>query len=71
MPTDRQNETRSGGAMLLACKLFPRTSGAGRPYLLGRLGNLRLLVLPKREGEAGEHTHVLMLAEAPQHGGAE
>jgi hypothetical protein len=68
MPTDRQNETRSG-PMLAACKLYPRTSGAGRPYLVGRLGGLRLLVLPKREGEGGEHTHMLMLAEAPQQEG--
>jgi hypothetical protein len=67
MPTDRQNDNRSG-VMLAACRLYPRTSSGGRPYLLGRLGNLRLLVLPKREGEVGEHTHVLMLAEAPQHG---
>jgi hypothetical protein len=68
MPTDRQNDNRSG-AMLAACKLFPRTSGAGRPYLVGRIGALRVLVLQKREGEAGEHTHVLMLAEAPQREG--
>jgi hypothetical protein len=29
---------------------------------------LRVLVMPKREGEAGEHTHVLMLAEAQREG---
>jgi hypothetical protein len=55
--------------MLTACRLFSRTSGKGTPYLLGRIGALRVLIMPKREGEAGEHTHVLMLAEAPQHGG--
>jgi hypothetical protein len=70
MRDDQQNDTRSG-PMLVACKLYPRTSGAGRPYLVGRLGGLRILILPRREGEAGEHSHVLMLAEAPQHGGAE
>jgi hypothetical protein len=68
MPEDRHTDNR-GGAMLAACKLYSRTSSAGRPYLLGRLGNLRLLVLQKREGEAGEHTHVLMLAEASRREG--
>jgi hypothetical protein len=68
MRDDGQNPNRSG-AMLAACKLYPRTSGKGTPYLLGRIGALRVLVLPKREGEAGEHTHVLMLAEAPQQEG--
>jgi hypothetical protein len=68
MPTDRQNETRSG-PMLVACKLYPRTSGRGTPYLLGRLGGLRVLIMPRRQDEADKHTHVLLLAEAPQHGG--
>jgi hypothetical protein len=68
MRDDRLTDNR-GGPMLVACKLFPRTSGKGTPYLLGRLGGLRILILPRREGEGGEHTHVLMLAEAPQHGG--
>jgi hypothetical protein len=68
MRDDGQNPNRSG-AMLAACKLFPRTSGKGTPYLLGRLGNLRVLIMPKRQDEADEHTHVLMLAEAPQQEG--
>jgi hypothetical protein len=68
MRDDRLTDNR-GGPMLVACKLFPRTSGKGTPYLLGRIGALRVLIMPKREGEAGEHTHVLMLAEAPQQEG--
>jgi hypothetical protein len=68
MRQNRENETR-GGPMLVACKLFPRTSGRGTDYLVGRLGGLRVLVLPKREGEGGDHSHTLFLAEAPQHGG--
>jgi len=67
MRDDPQNPTR-GGVMLAACRLFARTSGKGTPYLVGRLGGLRLLVLPKRQDEAGEHTHVLMLAEAQREG---
>jgi hypothetical protein len=68
MRDNGQNLNR-GGAMLTACKLYSRTSGKGTSYLMVRLGGLRLLVMPKREGEAGEHTHVLMLAEAPQREG--
>jgi hypothetical protein len=68
MRDDRLTDNR-GGPMLVACKLFPRTSGKGTPYLLGRLGGLRVLIMPRRQDEADKHTHVLMLAEAPQHGG--
>jgi hypothetical protein len=64
MPNNETNPGRSG-AMLAACRLYPRTSSKGAPYQIGRLGALRVLVLPKREGEAGDHSHVLMLAEAP------
>jgi hypothetical protein len=65
MRDDRLTDNR-GGAMLAACRLYARTSGRGTDYLVGRLGALRVLVMQKREGEAGDHTHVLMLAEAPQ-----
>jgi hypothetical protein len=68
MRHDRLTDNR-GGPMLVACKLYPRTSGRGTPYLLGRIGGLRLLVLPKREGEGGDHSHRLLLAEAPQREG--
>ena len=36
---------------------------------MGRLGGLRVLVLPKRDAEAGDYTHTLLLAEAPQRKG--
>jgi hypothetical protein len=68
MRDDGQNPNR-GGAMLPACKLYARTSGKGTSYLMGRLGGLRVLVMPKREAEAGDHTHTLLLAEAPQREG--
>jgi hypothetical protein len=68
MRDDRQNENR-GGVMLAACRLFSRTSGKGTPYLVGRLGGLRVLVMQKREGESGDHSHTLLLAEAPQREG--
>jgi membrane protein DedA with SNARE-associated domain len=68
MRDDPQNPTR-GGVMLAACRLFARTLGKGISYLVGRLGGLRVLVLQKREGEAGDHSHTLFLAEAPQREG--
>jgi hypothetical protein len=55
--------------MLLACRLYARTSGRGTPYLAGRLGCLRLLIMPKREGEAGDHSHTLLFAEASRREG--
>jgi hypothetical protein len=68
MRDDRLTDNR-GGPMLVACRLYSRVSTKGTSYLLGRLGNLRLLVLPKRQDEVGEHTHALLLTEAPQQEG--
>lgn len=62
--------TTRGGAMLPACKLYGRTSAKGAPYLMGRLGGLRVLVMRKRDAEPGDHSHVLLIAEAPQREGA-
>jgi hypothetical protein len=62
----REGDTPRGSAMLPACRLFAKTSGKGRSYLMGRLGGLRVLVMPKREAESGDHSHVLLLAEAQQ-----
>jgi hypothetical protein len=64
----RDETPTSGGAMLPACKLYSRTSAKVTPYLVGRLGGLRVLVMPSRE-TGGEHTHELLLAEAPQRDG--
>jgi hypothetical protein len=50
MREDAQNQNR-GGAMLLACKLYARTSGGGAPYLMGRLGGMLLAEAPQREGD--------------------
>ena len=60
-----------GGALLPACRLFRKTSAKGAPYLMGRLGGLRVLVMPKRDGGEGEHTHTLLSGEAPQRDGVE
>jgi hypothetical protein len=55
--------------MLPAAKLWNRTSGKGQTYLAGRLGGVRVLVMPKRGGEEGDHTHVLIFAEAREQDG--
>ncbi len=66
--TDYKADNR-GGAMLSAAKLWKRTSGKGMAYLAGRLGGVRVLVMPKREGDEGDHTHVLIFAEANERSG--
>ncbi|MCW8086608.1 hypothetical protein [Sabulicella glaciei] len=65
MPTDYRN-TGQGGALAPACKLYRRTSAKGVHYLMGRLGGLRVLVMPKRDGEDGEHSHTLLIGAAPE-----
>ena len=57
------------GAMLPAAKLWQRTRGRGTSYLAGRLGDVQVLVLPKREGDEGDHSHMLVVAEAQQREG--
>ncbi|TPG49558.1 hypothetical protein EAH89_21350 [Roseomonas nepalensis] len=63
---EQSTPTPKGGALLPACRLYRKASAKGAPYLMGRLGGLRVLILPKRDGEEGEHTHNLLLAEATQ-----
>ena len=58
--------TSKGGALLPACRLYRKTSAKGAPYLMGRLGGLRVLVMPKRDGDEGEHSHTLLLGEVGQ-----
>jgi hypothetical protein len=50
-----------------ACRLWRKTSAKGNEYLIGRLGGIRVLVMPNTRPEDGDDsTHTLMLAEAPQ-----
>jgi hypothetical protein len=58
-----------GGPMLTATRLWQRTSAKGTTYFAGRLGGLKVVVMPRRDGEEGDHTHVLMFAEAPSRDG--
>jgi hypothetical protein len=55
-----------GGPMLTAAKLWSRTSARGTDYLAGRLGGVKVIIMPRRDNEPGDHTHTLLFAEAPQ-----
>ena len=68
--SDKTTTPRSG-TLLPAARLWRRTSAKGADYLAGRLGGVKVLVMPRREGEAGDHTHVLFFADAPQRDGGE
>ena len=69
--TNSDNTRNRPSPMLAATRLWQRTSAKGTPYLAGRLGALRVLVMPKPANEPGDHTHNLLLAEAPQREGGE
>ncbi len=53
--------------MIPACRLFEKTSVKGNRYLIGRLGGVRVLVMPNTRPEPGdESTHTLFFTDAPQ-----
>lgn len=58
-----------GGSMLTAVKLWRRTSAKGTDYLAGRLGGVKVLIMPRRDGEECDHSHILLFAEAPPRDG--
>ncbi|MCK8788312.1 hypothetical protein M0638_28575, partial [Roseomonas sp. NAR14] len=66
--TDRRSNGK-GSALLPACRLYVKTSAKGERYLMGRLGGLRVLIMPKRADDEGEHSHNLLLGEAGQRDG--
>ena len=66
----REDQGAPRAPMIEAGRLYSRTSARGTDYLTGRLGGLKLVVLPKRDGDEGDHSHVLMVtAPAPRDGG--
>jgi aromatic ring-cleaving dioxygenase len=68
---DTTNTAQKNGALLSACRLYRKTSAKGAPYLIGRLGGLRVLVMPNRDDDEGEHTYTLLLGEAAQRDGGQ
>lgn len=63
MPGTNSHFRNSG--LLPAARLWSKTSGRGRPYLAGRLGGVRVLVMPLPEDDArGDGaTHELLFGE--------
>ncbi len=54
-------------ALLQAARLWERTSGRGTRYMAGRLGGVRLVILPNRDYVEGDpvngHTHTLFFQD--------
>ncbi|WP_424139094.1 hypothetical protein [Roseomonas chloroacetimidivorans] len=70
--TGQRQGQRQNAPLLPACRLYRKNnSTTGAPFLIGRLGGLRVLILPNGEGEEGEHTHNLLIGEAAQRDSAE
>ena len=65
-----ENEGPARAPMIEAARLYSRTSPKGTEYLTGRLGGLKLLIWKKRDGDEGDHSHVMMVTTpAPREGG--
>ena len=58
----------SGSSTLLqAARLWERTSGKGTRYMAGRLGGVKIVILPNRDhaesDSANNHTHVMFFQD--------
>ena len=54
------------GPSITACRLWEKTSGKGTTYITGRMGNVRITILPNRDRKTdADPTHVLLFGEAP------
>ncbi|MEO3472509.1 hypothetical protein AAFN86_11625 [Roseomonas sp. CAU 1739] len=71
MANDTDGQGRAAGApMIEAARLYEKVSAKGTAYWTGRMGGLKLLIWAKRDGQAGDHTHVMMVtAPTPRDGG--
>jgi hypothetical protein len=53
--------------MIPACRLWEKVSAKGNRYLIGRLGGVRVLVMPNTRAQSGDDsTHTLFFTDAPQ-----
>ncbi len=53
------------GPSVTAARLWEKTSAKGMTYLAGRMGNLRISILPNRDRKSDDDaTHVLVFGEA-------
>ncbi|MBU8541604.1 hypothetical protein [Falsiroseomonas tokyonensis] len=57
-PTQFQNS-----GLLEACRLWRKVSAKGTEYLTGRLGGVKVTILPRRADAEGDHTHVMFFSE--------
>ena len=59
--------SNSKSRLLQAARLWARTSAKGQPYMIGRLGGLRVLVMPAGDRQTDrDPTHVLLVGPAPE-----
>jgi hypothetical protein len=64
MPADW---TGQNSTLINACRLWEQTSAKGNRYLVGRMGGLKVLVMPNtRPVEGDTSTHTLFIGEAPK-----
>lgn len=56
--------------LLEACRLWRKVSARGTEYLTGRLGGVKVTILPKREGAEGDHSHVMFFGEPAKREGS-
>ncbi len=54
------------GPSITACKLWEKTSAKGLKYMAGRIGGIRVTVMPNRDRQSEDDpSHVLLFSEAP------
>jgi len=59
--------TDTKSRLLQAARLWAKTSKAGQPYMIGRLGGLRVMVMPNRDRQNDrDPTHLLLVGPAPE-----
>ena len=64
--SDRQNSNRPP---LVMARLWEKTSAKGNAYMVGRLGGVKVLIMPNRDRQSDDDpSHLLMVAEAADNG---
>jgi hypothetical protein len=59
------SERPNNAPPLVMARLWEKTSQKGNTYLTGRLGGVRVLIMPNRDRQTDEDpTHLLMVADA-------
>ncbi len=55
------------GSLIRAARLWAKTSAKGQPYMVGRMGGLRVLVMPNRDKQTDKDpTHWLLVGPTPE-----